>query len=133
MVQRYQPNWHDAEMQDDAGGEYVAYDDHLAAVAKLQEQIKEIACEVCWTTSWTPIENLEDANGVNTKTASDGALTRCEHCWLHDVALPAAVEQAVKDERERCAKLVEAGWEDAYGQPIPGLVSIAAAIRQEAP
>ena len=44
------------------------------------EQIKGVACDLCWTTSWAPIAKVEDAQGVNTKLR-DKTLMRCEHCW----------------------------------------------------
>ena len=56
----------------------------LDRLARLQEQVKGVACEVCWTTSWTPIEKVEDANGVNTKRYGK-ELTRCEYCWQEKV------------------------------------------------
>lgn len=59
-------------------------DQHKAEVERLHEQVKGVACEVCWTTSWTPIEKVEDAVGVNTKKHGE-TLTRCEHCWREKV------------------------------------------------
>lgn len=56
----------------------------IGEVGRLREQVKGVACEVCWTTSWTPIEAIEEAGGVNTKL-HDKTLTRCEHCWREKV------------------------------------------------
>ena len=42
------------------------------------------------------------------------------------------LESFVREIVEECAKEVEGPWEDVYGQPIPGLASIAAAIRRMA-
>jgi hypothetical protein len=51
-------------------------------IAKLEEQVKGIVCEVCWTTSWIPIPTKKEADGVNTKTDPNGDLARCDYCWL---------------------------------------------------
>lgn len=51
-------------------------------VAQLKEQLKGIACEVCWTNSWVPIETKEQADGVNVKTDSSSMMARCDHCWI---------------------------------------------------
>jgi hypothetical protein len=65
-----------------------------AALAEAREQLKGVACEVCWTTSWCPIERVEDAQGVNTKTDADGALLcRCDYCW-HEQAYSLELKEA---------------------------------------
>lgn len=62
--------------------------------ADLTAKLAAVACEVCWTTSWTPIERIEEANGVNTKHKLDGSdLARCEYCYLQAKLMKIELEQ----------------------------------------
>lgn len=69
----------------------------LQTVLAAYDQVKCVVCEVCWTTSWVPIEKVEDAFGITTKLHGN-MLTRCDYCWREKVYADklAASEQRVK-------------------------------------
>lgn len=58
----------------------------LAEREKLRSRVKQTGvCIVCWTDSWVPIESVEFANGVNTRTVEGSSiLERCDFCWIVD-------------------------------------------------
>lgn len=49
--------------------------------ARHKENLSGVACEVCLTISWVPIEYRDDADGVNVKRGRGGTLSRCDYCW----------------------------------------------------
>ena len=93
---------------------------------RLLHQVKQIACEVCFTTSWIPIQDKADADGVN--TIGPDQLARCDYCWLQKHythlrgligALPAGTDAEVAGFRR---SLTLGGWSNKFAEALAALL-----------